>query len=339
MTDPRVLKIYSYFFQLFKSLNPRRFSNYALVETSYFLSRLLRIPILAGNPWAASIEPTTSCNLRCPECPTGMQSLSRSKGTMTLDVFSKILDKLSPDLIYLTLYFQGEPLLNPHFTHMVQLARKHRIFVATSTNGHFLNDRNVDEIIKSGLNHLIISVDGIDQQTYEQYRVKGDLQTVTDGIKRLVVAKKAAKSKTPFIELQFIVMRHNEHQIPQMREFAKQSGVDQLSFKSAQVYNFDTKSSIIPTLKSKSRYRQTSDGKWVTARKIRNRCHRIWSSLVITWDGKAVPCCYDKNADHETGNLLEESLSEIWKNKRYISFRRQVLENRSANEICRNCGE
>jgi len=322
-----------------KSLNMRRFFNFVLVEASFLFSRVFRKPLLAGNPWAASIEPTTSCNLRCPECPTGMLALSRSKGNMTLDVFGKILDKLSPDLIYLTLYFQGEPLLNPHFSQMVQMARKQHIFVATSTNGHFLNDSNVNDIIKSGLNHLIISMDGLDQQTYEKYRVKGDLHTVTEGIKRLVAAKKALNSNSPFIELQFIVMRHNEPQIPEMREFAKQSGVDKIAFKTAQVYNFNPESTIIPTLKSKSRYRQTSDGKWVMAKQIRNRCHRIWSSLVVTWDGKVVPCCYDKNADHQTGNLLDEPLSEIWKNQKYTAFRRKVLKNRSENEICRNCGQ
>lgn len=258
---------------------------------------------------------------------------------MTLDVFGKILDKLSPDLIYLTLYFQGEPLLNPDFTEMVQLARKRRIFVATSTNGHFLNRKNVDQIIKCGINHLIISMDGLDQETFEKYRVKGDLQTVTNGIKRLVAAKKALNSSSPFIELQFIVMRHNENQMQQMREFAKQAGIDKLAFKTAQVYNFDVESTIIPTLKTKSRYRQTSEGNWVMANKIRNRCHRIWSSLVVTWDGKVVPCCYDKNAEHQTGDLLNQPLSEIWKNQHYTAFRRQVLKNRSENEICRNCGE
>jgi len=258
---------------------------------------------------------------------------------MTLEVFRQLLEKLSPDLIYLTLYFQGEPLLNPHFTQMVQMARKQGIFVATSTNGHFLNESTIDGIIKSGLNHLIISMDGIDQHTYEQYRLKGNLQTVTDGIKRLVAAKSAAKSATPFIELQFLVMRHNEHQIQQMREFAKQAGVNKLALKTAQVYNFDAKSTIIPTMKSKSRYRQTSEGKWVMDKKIRNRCHRIWSSLVITWDGKVVPCCYDKNADHQAGNLLEESLDIIWKNQLSSAFRKQVLTDRTKIEICRNCGE
>ena len=310
-----------------------------LVEVSFLVSRILRKPLLAGNPWSASVEPTTSCNLRCPECPTGMRSLSRAKGHMEVAVFQKILDKLSPDLFYLTLYFQGEPMINPHFPGMVQLARNRNIFVATSTNGHYLDDKNIDLILKSGLKHLIISLDGLDQQTYEKYRVNGDLQVVIDGIRRLVAAKRTTHSASPFIELQFLVMRHNEHQMQQMKEFAKQSGVNKLSFKTAQVYNFNAKSTIIPTLKERSRYRQNPDGSWVIAKKVRNRCRRIWSSIVVTWDGKVVPCCYDKNADHQTGNILQDPLSEIWKNQHYSAFRRQVLKNRSEIEICRNCGE
>jgi len=332
-------KIFSNYFALFKSLNLRRLSNFILVESGFLLSLIFRTAIVIGKPWAASVEPTTSCNLRCPECPTGMNSLSRNKGNMNTEVFQKILERLSPDLFYLTLYFQGEPMLNPHFSEMVTMARNQNIFVATSTNGHYLDDKNIDSIIKSGLNHLIISLDGLDQQTYEKYRVNGDLPIVIEGIKRLVAAKKAMKSNAPFIELQFIVMRHNEHQMEQMREFSKLVGVDKLAFKTAQVYNFDAESTIIPNLKSKSRYRQTSYGKWVIAKKIRNRCHRIWSSLVITWDGKVVPCCYDKNADHKQSNLIEETLSDIWKNQNYTAFRKQVLINRSETEICRNCGE
>ncbi len=330
---------FHYYSLLLETLNWRRFKNLLHVETSYLLSRLFRKVIVIGKPWSASIEPTTLCNLRCPECPTGMQLLTRPKGNMTLEIFTRVLDKLAPDLIYLTLYFQGEPLLNHHFTEMVKLARSRRIFVATSTNGHYLDDKNVKEIISSGLSHLIISMDGLDQVTYEKYRVKGNLQTVIEGINRLVVAKKAAKSVSPFVELQFLVMSHNEHQIKQMEIFANESGVDKLSFKTAQVYNFDAGSSIIPTLIEKSRYRQLPDGSWVMARKIRNRCHRIWSSLVVTWDGKVVPCCYDKNAEHQTGNLLEESLPAIWKNHIYSSFRSRVLSRRADIGICRNCGE
>lgn len=256
-----------------------------------------------------------------------------------MEVFGQVFGKLSPHLLHLTLYFQGEPMLNPHFTSMVRQARKQNVFVATSTNGHFLTDINVDEIIKSGLNHLVISLDGLDQQTYAKYRVNGDFQMVVEGIHRLVTARKALNSKYPFIELQFLVMRHNEHQVNKVREFAKYSGVDKLSFKTAQVYNFDKAASFIPTLVSKSRYRQLPDGSWGLAKKLRNRCRRTWSSMVVTWDGKVVPCCYDKNADYQTGNLLEEPLSLIWKNQYYDAFRRKVLKKRSEIDICRNCGE
>ncbi len=328
-----------YYLSLLKTLNPARVLNVSLVGISFQISKVFRIPILAGKPWAASIEPTTYCNLQCPECPTGMQSLTRRQGTMDTGVFRSILDKLSPGLLHLTLYFQGEPFLNPRFADMVQIARKRRIFVVTSTNGHHLSEKNVENIIRSGLNHLIISLDGMDQQTYEKYRVNGNFLTVTQGIHRLVAARKAMKSRTPFIELQFIVMRHNEHQMEQVREFAKMAGVDKLSYKTAQVYHFDVAGTIIPKLKEKSRYSQLPDGSWVMAKKIRNRCKRVWSSIVLTWEGNVVPCCYDKNADYQAGNLLNDSLEAIWKNQRYTSFRQQVLNNRSEIEICRNCGE
>lgn len=329
----------AYYQALSGTLSLRKAFNFVRVEAAYLLSRIFRKAILAGKPWAASIEPTTSCNLRCTECPTGMQSLSRPGGNMKTDTFRDILGKLSPDLIYLTLYFQGEPLLNPHFAEMVSLAHAQGIFVSTSTNGHFLNDKNVDQILKSGLNHLIISLDGLDQVTYEKYRVNGDFQLVIDGIRRLVAARKAKKSRSPFIELQFLVMGHNEHQMTQMREFAKTTGVDKLAFKTAQVYNFNAGSTVIPTLKEKSRYKQLPDGSWVMAKAIRNHCHRIWSSVVVTWDGKVVPCCYDKNADHQVGDLLKDSLAAIWKNRQYAAFRKQVVRSRSEIEICRNCGE
>lgn len=328
-----------YYPELIKALTFRRFFNLAIVETGFLFSRIFRKVIVFGKPWAASIEPTTSCNLRCTECPTGTQSLTRPKGNLKTEDFTKILDRLSPELLYLTLYFQGEPLLNPHFTEMVSLARNRGVFVATSTNGHFLDSEKSAEIVQSGLNHLIISVDGLDQTTYEKYRVNGNLSKVLQGIEILLAARSAAKSRLPFIEIQFIVMRHNEHQMPQMKEFASRTGIDRLSFKTAQVYNFNSENSIIPTLNEKSRYRHNQQGDWVPSKKIRNRCHRIWSSIVVTWDGNVVPCCYDKDAAHKSGNLLEEPISLLWNNQKNNLFRQQVLMDRSVTEICRNCGE
>jgi len=142
------IQMLPFYVSVLKTLSLRRLINLVLVESSYLLSRIFRKVIVIGKPWSASVEPTTSCNLRCTECPAGMQTLSRAKGNMSIDNFRKILEKLSPDLMFLTLYFQGEPLLNQSFTEMVKLARSHRIFVLTSTNGHFLDEKNVKLIIK-----------------------------------------------------------------------------------------------------------------------------------------------------------------------------------------------
>jgi len=329
----------AYIKALVGTLSVQRFTNLLKVEASLIASRMMRKPLVSGLPWSASIEPTTSCNLRCPECPTGMRSLLRPKGSMTLETFEKVLDRLSSRLMYLTLYFQGEPMLNPDFAEMAAMARKRKIFVATSTNGHYLDQTNIDKLLSSGLNYLIVSVDGMDQESYSKYRVGGQLQKVTEGIKLLVAERKRRKLHAPFIEIQFIVMRHNQHQMEPMKAFAKEVGVDRLAFKTAQVYHFDEQNTIISTLKSQSRYVQTPDGWWTMAKKIKNRCRRIWESVVVTWDGKVVPCCYDKDADYTKGDLMADPLEAIWYNERYKNFRQQVLADRKSIEICRNCGE
>lgn len=329
----------SYYLALFKVLRIGRLYNFIRAEGAYLFSNMWGRPVVTGMPWAASVEPTTKCNLHCPECPTGMQALSRPKGTMDVAQFRSILDRLHPNLFYLTLYFQGEPMLNPHFTDMVQLARSRRIFVSTSSNGHFLNEHSIARILQSGLNHLIISLDGIDQETYGKYRVNGNFDTVVTGLEQLLAARKALKSRTPYVELQFIVMKHNEHQVKQLKKLGRQLGVDKITFKTAQIYHLADAGNIVPADGSKARYRQSADGNWVLRKKIRNHCRRIWNSVVITWDGKLVPCCYDKNAVYSMGDLTQETLAAIWKNQRYQAFRKKVSSDRKGIEMCRNCGE
>lgn len=334
-----MLKWLPYYIALCRTINLTRIGNLVLVECSYLISLISRKVVVAGQPWAASVEPTTSCNLRCPECPTGMHQLSRPKGSLDFRNFEKILSALSSKLIHLTLYFQGEPFLNKDVFAMIKLAVSRKIFVATSTNAHFLSDANVCSIISSGLNHLIISMDGLDQQVYEKYRVGGDLSKVTEGIHRLVLARKAANVSHPFIELQFLVFRHNEHQMREMRVFAKETGVDVLSFKPAQLNNYDTGRNLLPLSARYSRYTLNPNGSIYLKKKIRNRCHRIWSSVVVTWQGETVPCCYDKDADFVTGDLTIEALDKIWENEKYTSFRKNILQKRNEIPMCCNCGE
>jgi MoaA/NifB/PqqE/SkfB family radical SAM enzyme len=162
-----------------------RLLNYLKLRFSYSLSVLRGKPYFHGAPMAVSIEPTTACNLRCPECPSGTGTLKRPGGKLSLKQFETILAKLPTQTSWLTFYFQGEPYLNRDFPEMVKLAKKRRMFVSTSTNGHFLDEETARKTIGSGLDKIIISIDGADAETYLNYRQGGDFEKVIAGVKHL----------------------------------------------------------------------------------------------------------------------------------------------------------
>src|SRR5262245_40598520 len=187
-----------------------------------------------GYPMSLSFAPTTSCNLRCPECPSGLRAFTRPTGMLQKDFFRDTIDQLSKDLLYLIFYFQGEPYLNPQFLEMVKYATDKGIYTATSTNAHYLNDDNARKTVESGLDRLIISIDVTSQDVYQQYRVGGKLNKVLEGARNIVKWKKELKSKTPFVFFQFLVVKPNEHQIEEVKQLAKEIGVDEVRFKTAQ---------------------------------------------------------------------------------------------------------
>ncbi|NVO20612.1 MAG: SPASM domain-containing protein [Bacteroidetes bacterium] len=320
------------------ALNLTRITNFLKNEGSYYFSLVSGKPRVSGLPWSISIEPTTSCNLRCPECPSGLRQFTRPTGNLSLETFIQFLDPLSKHLIYLTLYFQGEPTLNREFIEMVKYARTKRIFVATSTNGHFLDDDNARQLVESGLDRLIISLDGLDQETYEKYRVGGNITKVLSGIQNIIRWKEELHSRKPFVELQFLVLKTNEHQLTGLKAFSREMNVDKLTLKSAQLYHPES-SQFLTNLEEKSRYKPDETGKPVIKGKLPNRCHRLWHAAVITWDGKVLPCCFDKDASHAMGDLNEYSFSEIWQQPPYKDFRRNIFSCRKTIEICRNCNE
>lgn len=324
---------------LFSKLTWRRFVNAFKVWCSYQLSKWTGKPIQWGLPISISFEPTTSCNLRCPECPSGLRSFSRPTGMLQQDFFSSTINQLHKDLFYLIFYFQGEPYLNPDFLDMVRYAADRKIYTATSTNGHYLTDTNARRTIESGLDRLIISIDGTTQEVYQQYRVGGNLEKVLEGARTLMHWKKQLKSKTPFVVFQFLVVRPNEHQLEEARALAKQIGVDAIWFKTAQVYDFENDpNQLIPLNSSYSRYRKTEKGTEFKGQ-LTNHCWRLWHDPVITWDGLVAPCCFDKDASHRLGDLKQESFATIWRSDSYKKFRATLLQGRKHIDICANCSE
>jgi len=290
-------------------------------------------------PASISIEPTTTCNLQCPECPSGLRKFSRPTGMLKRETMEEIIKQLGDYLFYVTLYFQGEPLMNKLFTEFVKMLKQNKIVVGTSTNAHFLSEEKSKEIIESGLDRLIVSLDGADAETYAKYRRGGEFEMVLKNIENLIKLRKTSKSQTPFVELQFIVFKHNEHQIDEIKKLGRKLGVDKVSLKTAQLYEFENGNELMPGNLKYSRYEEYEPGKYRIKSHLPNHCFRSWSSSVITWDGSVVPCCFDKDAEHRFGNILTSDYKNILESKVYQSFMQQILTDRSKIDICRNCTE
>lgn len=321
-----------------KNLQPLRVINGIKVISSYYLSKLIKKPIQWGYPIAFSVEPTTSCNLRCPQCPSGLRSFTRETGSLELETYKTIIDQLYRTSGYITLYFQGEPYLNKNFNAIVNYAFQKKMYTATSSNAHYFTKENAENVIKSGLDRLIISIDGIDQETYSKYRIGGSIDKVIKGTQALVEAKKNLKSKTPHIIWQFIVFRHNEHQLEDIKKMAAEVDVDELSIKTAQIYEFETGNDLIPTNENYSRYKKDENG-YRFKNKLLNHCWKLWSSCVFTWNGQVVPCCFDKDAHYQLGSINSKSFKEIWQGDAYQRFRSQLIKGRKHIDICKNCSE
>ncbi|MGB8492143.1 MAG: radical SAM/SPASM domain-containing protein, partial [Bacteroidales bacterium] len=283
-------------------------------------------------PVAVSAELTNHCILQCPECPTGSGTLTREKGFMDVELFKKIISEAGPYLYYINLYFQGEPMLHPGFFSFIALAGKIRTIV--STNGHFLSVENSQKLARSGLYKLIVSLDGMDQRSYSSYRVGGDLEKVLEGLKNISSAIKTNNSSLK-LEIQYLVNNKTEMGIEPGRKFARDINAS-FRLKSMQVSAISRAGEWMPVNKRFRRYEKIN-GNYSIKSSLPDRCLRLVLNPVITWDGKVIPCCFDKDARYVMGDLARESFRSIWHGALYSDFRERILTERSNTDICRNC--
>jgi radical SAM protein with 4Fe4S-binding SPASM domain len=329
--------VLSDFFRFSHSLTFNKLINYTALCFSYFFSVCRRKAGLKGSPCSLTIEPLSICNLACPECPTGTAKLTRPMGVIRRNQFFSVVDQTYKKLLNLSLYFQGEPYLHPHFFDLISYAHDHNIYTSCSTNGHFLTEPASKRTIKSGLDRLIISVDGTDENSYRKYRSGGSFETVISGIKNIVALKKEMKTSNPLIIIQFLVLRTNEHLTGDIKALAEELNVDVLELKTARFNNFEKGNPLMPENEHYSRYKKTPGGKYEIKKSLKNSCFRMWSSSVVTWDGMLVPCCFDKDATHKLGDVTKNTFKEIWSSEEYDAFRNNILKERKNIEICRNC--
>jgi len=304
-----------YVSQFLEHSTSKKIANVLAAKTQKWLKR----DKVVGLPYRYTIDPLNVCNLRCPLCPTGLGTLKRDSGKMTLENYKKIIDQITPYAYLVELYNWGEPFLHPQIFEMISYASTRKISVRMSSNLNYLTQEMAQKTVEAGLDGIIVSVDGATQATYAQYRRRGNLAKVLNNIRLLIDEKRKANCKTPFITLRMLINRFNEHEIEDLRSIAEELGVDAFTTGTLFVDTTDQTQidTWLPTTEELSYYDYSAE-------KLENvwHCSDLWESVTINWDGGLAPCCWLHDKNNDMDNVFENSLSDIWNGNAYISSRR-----------------
>ncbi len=327
-------------------LTVRRIVNVLRAEGSCLIARFGRVSV-RHLPLFVSVEPANFCQLRCPECPVNSESVrnglpARSGKMLFMELFDRLLEQVAPTATTMQFYFQGEPLLNPLLPEMVAKAHRVGLYTITSTNAQALTARKAHDLVAAGLDRIIVSIDGLSQESYAAYRTGGSLDKALEGLRLLCEAKDALKGRT-LIELQCLRLRTNEHEWRLFLRRYRQLGADILVFKTAQLYDYAHGHPLMPSDTHYSRYLRTADGLYRPKNRLhpssRTLCRRLWTGCVMDAEGNIRACCYDKGGEYIFGNVSEQPFPEIWFGDKANRFRHRVLFHRSGISICGNCGD
>ena len=335
-------------------LTRSRFINALRCYASYALNRLGSARFVRHTPLFVSVEPSAVCQLRCPACPVGLghtwkRSVSPQGGLMPRDLWELALSQIKDSAFVIQFYFQGEPLLNKDLPLMIREAHDAGLYTIVSTNAQAMTPELAKALVTAGLDRIIISMDGLTQESYSAYRVGGSLDQCKAALRYLREAKSVCQSegRSVFcqqrglsggagltIELQVLRLKSNEHGWRAFRKEYKALGADRLVFKTAQLYDYRHGHPLMPSEPRYRRYEQHADGLWYR-KPLGKGCFRVWSGVVIAANGDVLPCCYDKDHAHAYGNLRTASLRELFSGPAARTFRIQALL--QTPQICQEC--
>ncbi|MFA7369095.1 MAG: glycosyltransferase [Kiritimatiellales bacterium] len=319
---------------VWNNVSPEKYDNWLRMSRGPYDMKTFRP---CGHPYMLQIEPTSRCNLACPACPVGRDELGRPKQDMTPEQFKSIIDSQRRWLLFAVLWDWGEPFANPQFPAMIRYATDAGVQTVTSTNAHYLGNKDyVKAILNSGLTTLIVAIDSLHDADYRSYRVGGRLERALQGLKTLVDMKREVGSST-LINLRMVVMRHNEKEISKLRRFARKVGADRFTVKTMNPGCGDValdaeRVPLNPKLQRFAYRKNTWDRIPVKA-----ACDRVMTMANIFSNGDVVPCCYDYDSSLKVGNVFETPFTDIWMSPAYCEVRRRIHEERAALPRCRNC--
>ena len=273
---------------------------------------------LSSKPYLVNSELTNHCTCRCPFCHTGKKG-SRSGGFATIGLYEKLFRQIGKYTYLITLHGWGEPMMHQDLPGMIRLAHDNRIFTVVTTNGNLLTQELSRKIIANKLDYLVVSIDGASEESYQKYRIGGNFGVVMHNLRELIALKKEMCSSTPFIEWQFIVFKHNEHEIDAAKKLSVELGVDNIVFMPAYTEDESFNATDIKYHWTKPSFKST-----------RVDCKHLWSTLTFHWNGNVVPCCNDYDGKTSYGDLVREDLDQIWNNRLFRESR--AIVNRATDD-------
>lgn len=291
--------------------------------------KILKKTNLRSYPFKMNVDPGNVCNLKCKACPTGLGTEGRSKGMMSWKTYKKIIDEVGDYLFEIDLYNWGEPFLHKQIFDMIEYAHKKKISAIISSNLNIFNDEICENIVKSQLDLLVVSLDGASQESVITYQVGNNFNRVYNNMRKLVEMKKKLHSKKPFIQWRFVVTKFNEHEIPLAQKMAKEIGINRLELAryrcdmATEVLmnnekQFEAAKTFLPKDEGYSMYNYSKKEK----KNIRNDdCIWLWSQAAVNWNGSVSPCCAIWHEKFDFGNIQEKSFKEIWNGSKYLAAR------------------
>lgn len=310
----------------------KKIINYLLCRVSLWL----RLNRCFGYPYRIFVEPTNRCSLKCPICPTGSGELMKAKRNLSLDEFKEIIDKFGNRLIIINLYGLGEPFLNSEIYEMIKYVKaRYRVWVSTHTNAQNMKDGNIDKLLFCGLDSLTVSLDGMDEESYQFYRIGGSYKKVEHFIKRFLEKRNVLKKRTPKIVLQCLVTKKNEKSLEIYKQKSLELGVDRIVFKTMGVWNGDfiQAEKFMPEIDKYRRYKKNT----ASVRKYNKICGDLYSRIFINSHGDIFPCCRDRFQEYKIGNIFSSDLKNIWNGKNMVELRKQQRRGTIQNTICNKC--
>jgi radical SAM protein with 4Fe4S-binding SPASM domain len=334
--------VYGGYYDFTYDLMPVHASHMPIVKRLNLLKTGANLIFQKPKAWSWPIhmhtELTNYCNLKCPVCPTGIGQIARQPAAIDPTMFKRLMDEVGPYLLTMSLWGWGEPLLHPQLADVLISTQHRGVTTFLSTNGQNLDDDKVlQALVSYPPTYLIVCLDGITDKTNSMFRVGARLEPALTGVRRIANIKRERGLHLPILHLRHIVMRNNEHEMPQLKQFATENSFDMLTIRTLSIIDApdDIHNTLIP---NDERFRAYTYRDNKRIRRTDFICEKAFIFPAVFADGTVVACDQDYNAQQPYGSLADgTSFADIWWSKRAAEVRRNIRDNPDSISSCRNC--